>query len=445
MRTPYPYQSEVIQWAEGRDVAGFLLDTRLGKTLCAIRWALQFDPPRLVVAPNSSLAVWLDELKTENQRGHIVAISELHTGKAFRPLRDWTLCNFEKLFIPRGRPTPTNLAAYSWGCVLIDESVLIANPQAKTTRVVQKTLSRSPHKAILSGLPNPENKLQLFEQIRFLRGSFIGSENFWEFRKKYFVPDYMGFRWEPKKGTKNKIRKALQTDCYTLLAKDAGRENKKVYERRYIDLPPKVHKLYKQAEREWAFSNAETKFAIVANQWLGNITGGRAKGYPETHHNGKISELTRLLTTELQNQSVVVWFARTDELLAAEKAVRAKGIRVRRIVGKTPRSVRHSRCIQFQKKTLQVLCIQIKCGMYSLNLSVSSIAVYFSVRKSFNSYFQSVQRIEHTEKNEPLLILHILAKHTIDEDIYKALTTKRKSSRGFLATVSKLTAKRLAE
>jgi hypothetical protein len=79
--------------------------------------------------------------------------------------------------------------------------------------------------------------------------------------------------------------------------------------------------------------------------------------------------------------------------------------------------------------------MQLKCGKYGLNLSVSSTAIYFGNGFSFEDRAQSVERIAHPSKTDALLTIDLVARDTIDEDILNALRDKRAKSRSFTSRI----------
>ena len=72
-----------------------------------------------------------------------------------------------------------------------------------------------------------------------------------------------------------------------------------------------------------------------------------------------------------------------------------------------------------------------KCGKFGLNLSSSSTAIYFSNGFSHEDRAQSEDRIEHTEKNEPLLFIDLVTRGSSDQRILNLLNQKVKQSRYF--------------
>lgn len=437
-RTLKPHQASALAWSTPRSTPAFFLQMRLGKTLVAIRWSEQLDlhGPRLVVAPLAVLYTWQDELAQEGHASTLLLGSREDRLRLLLQPTDWFLVNYEGLFYPghktsagKPKPVPSEIATIPWSLVILDESTRIRNPKAITTRVCLSSFQKVPFKAILSGLPNPEGVEDFFCQMAFLRGHFMGCDNYWKWLQRHF--QLTGFYdWSPRPGMLPLIRDAVKAHALFMTRKEVGLANERIYSRRYIVLPERVQTTYDRCEEDFAFEEKETMFRTVQYEWLQQIATGYPKG-KKPLHDGKTRELIELLKGELKGESVVVYCYRNAELVAVERALRAAGIRCRRIIGAM--KPRHRRYVQdlFQKGTVQVLVCQIRCVKFGLNLSKSSTAVFFSNSPSLEERKQCEDRIEHISKKEPLLFIDLLAKNTVDEDIQGALTVKGLVARNF--------------
>lgn len=420
-----PHQAEILKSVKHHHRIALFLEMRLGKTLVAIRWAKQFPGRRLVVAPLSVLPVWTEELRKEGETS--VILRGPKRWDTFQLQKDtsqrWFLINYEALL-----HAPL-LAGYFWETIILDESTKIKNPKAKISQVLTRDDTyRCNQRAILSGLPNPESLLDFFMQFKFLRGEFLGHHNFWGCRDHMFFQEYGGYNWVPKPGTRKRIAKELKSaDVFQLSRKQVGLANRRITERRIIPLPPKCRALYDQTENEWSVGNTDLKFTVAKHAWLCAIASGRNadKVYEWGH---KLKELLYLLRSELKWQQVVVWFMRTAEGKLIEKSLRDKGHTVARIAGATELSKRANIIHQFHSGEFQVLCMQQHCGRYGVDLSCASAAIYYSLSPSSEAYHQSMDRIAHPKKKEPLLFVYLLGENTVDVDTLDALGVKRMRS-----------------
>jgi len=437
-RRLFAYQRSVLRWAAPLESIALFLQMRLGKTLIAIRWAnSKSDTGKLVVAPASVLPVWKRELEEEGYPSTLLLGTQkqrlelLKAGQAAGHV--WFLINWEGLLLRGvgGRHwVAGNVCQVSWQTVILDESTRIKNPRARISKFSTELLSLASYKAILSGLPNPESDLEFYQQMSFLHSHWMGCKNFWVWRDRHFVLDY--YTWTMRPASRLLMHDLFKKQAYRLTRRQAGLVNKKVWQERYVELPPAVRASYRKAERDWILGEDPTKFAIVRHTWLSRIAGG---ALPNFEHNAKSAELMNLLLTDLRDQQTVVWFRYLKEMDQVAKLLKSHGISFRKMNGATPLHVRESYGEDFEIGEFHVFLVQAKVGAFGLDMSAASTSVYYSFEWSGQVWGQSQDRIIHPQKKEPLHYIALLAKDTIDEDTYDILKGKGVRSLSFLENV----------
>lgn len=443
-RKPRTHQAEVLARRKNCNRLGLFHEMRLGKSLTVAWWlsAKKDIKKVLVVAPLSVLSFWEEELTLEGKS--VVLLAGSKSGRAELAMSSaacWNLTNPEALTDTGHRrrdgksiAVPTALCLLPWDAVVIDESTCLKNPSSQLSRVCCSAFSRVKYRACLSGLPNPESLMDFFQQMKFLQGSLLGCDNFFEFREKHFEVDNTGYGWWPRRGTEAAIRAEMEKSCEFLTRKDAGLGNERVREFRTVEIPKKVRIEVERSEKELAVGESETNWPIVARSWALQLLGGRSKNHPEFHHDAKLRELLDLLTGELKHEQVIVWFRYTAELEAAITLLSRK-MACGRIDGNVSREERAVFVKKFKKGKIRVMCCQYKAAKYGIDLSTSSTNVFFSLVESQEDYFQATERIESLAKSEPLLSIHLVVPDSLDEDIYESLRTKNLHSRLFLRNV----------
>lgn len=424
MKTLFPYQRKVADWATNRERIALFLEMRLGKTLVTIRWLRQVGARRiLVVAPLTVLASWESELAEEGIRSVLLRGNRSAKWKmATQPRYGWFLVNYEGL-----RAAP-ELTAIKWDAVIADESTRIKNPQAQITKLLTRRLDHVRWRAILSGLPNPEGPMDYFTQAVFLQNEFMGTANFWKWRERYF--HQYGYDWVPKKGTLHAIRQALNTFSYFLSRREVNVGGKKVFEQRAVDPTPDQRHHFQTLRKDFTVEDLETKFSVVQATWMARLAGGFLPKNPTTGEPGalltdrKFVELATLLQTELKKVPVIVWFRFNQELNYAYSFLKKKDLRVSRITGITSQPDREYRRRRFQKGAYDALLIQVKIGRMGLDLSYADTAIYYSNSYAYEDRRQSEDRIVHPTRSSPLLILDLVTRGTVDEDILELLRDK---------------------
>jgi SNF2 family DNA or RNA helicase len=449
-RLPFKHQSYALQDPrfEYQNLE-LLWEMRLGKTFIAVRWCLSKNPSKiLVLAPFSALGGWEKEIKLSSPSAkagieslYLIKSSKkrLQTVRQPKPEKTWFLLNYEGL---RANPS---LADLPWDAVVLDESTTIKAPSSQITRLVRDRLAHVPHRAILSGLPNPESPLDFFEQMAFTRnGFFLGCKNWYQFRHRYFFRADQ-FSWEPRPGAIRSIKETVHAKAYVLTRQQAKMGPETVYETRQVELGPEARKIYREAKSKFIvrFPDSSilksTKWAVVVQNWLMRICGGflppNSDGEVSPIDMAKRKELLYLLQNELSQEPVVVWFNFNAELEAVRTDLNKHKISYSYIHGSIKPSERKTRSDQFQDGKFRVFLLQMACARFGLDLSVSDTAIYYSNTLRFENRYQSQDRIVHMKKTNPVLCLDLVYRKTVDEHVAMLLKNKRLTSRIFMQKI----------
>lgn len=432
-RPLFPHQQRALDYAAKRSRIALFMEMRLGKSAVAIRWARHHQLDRvLILGPTSVLPGWIDELMVEGVRASDIHFltgttlvrraiaAEIDTG--------WALANYETV---RYQP---DILAMAWDGLILDESTRIRNPRAQITKLCLKASSHIVYRAVLSGLPAPESPLDYWCQMAFLHGGFMESYNYWAFRQRYFYPDISGYDWLPKTGVLDALKKEVHRTAFVLTRKAAGMGERKIYEKRIVEMSPSQIREYRTVARDFAFRNLETQWATTQMLWLARLAGGFSpdQTHPEVISDTKLTELVSLLTGELKVEPVVVWFRFNEELHAAKQWLDAARVETRTILGETKVEDRRQHVADFQAGKYRVLLMQLKCGKFGLNVSRASTAIYYSNSYDFEDRAQSEDRIVHPQKHEPLLYVDLITRTTVDHAIVDTLRDKHANSRVFM-------------
>lgn len=414
-----PHQRIGLRWAcrVPDQRLPILWDMRLGKTLLTVRWIERMEHlPALIVAPLSVLPTWERELLAEGWPPLKIANlndkreRELSFAEGLEAVEAWYLINYEAL-----RLNPW-IADQPWKAVVLDESVTIKNPQAKITKLCTSAFSHVPARAILSGYPTPNKMSEIFSQMQFLYGGFLGHRNFWTFRKEYYRTHFSGFGWQPKPGTLETIQKEVHEAGLVLRRKDVNLGSAVVTQPRYAPLPPALAREYRKMERDFASSDGRTtKWKVVINNWLRQLCGGP--------HKDKL--LFELLDDELAEEKAVVWFTYTKDLLRVRQMLKKRRRPFCEFHGGTSLSERKAALRKFERPGATVMLANPAAARYGTDWSVADTAIYYSLDYNPDLYEQSKNRIIHPNKKTPVLLVHLLTKDTIEEDVVEALRQKK--------------------
>ena len=441
MHTFYPHQQKALAYATGRSRVFLAMEMRLGKTPVSIRWAHGEKLHRiLVAAPLSTINPgWIEELRSEgvpNKHIHILTEVRKRDRQAVIETHDrgWFLINYEYL---RTHPEMLDVLDVNDDGIIIDESTRIRSPKARITKMLLKH-TQVEHRALLSGMPNPEGVMNWFEQMRFMNGEFLGYTNYWHMRNSMFRQPWPGsWEWKPKDGTMDAIKKEVHRHVFIMTAKKAGMANKHIYQKRLLPMNAVQRRLMKDITKNFAYKDVETKWVPVQQTWLKRIAGGFSPDGTELVSDAKLKELVVILKEDLpRTAQVVVWAHYRSEIRAIHQYLNAKKIPTAKITGSTSRRTRSVRQLKFRRGTYRVLVIQSKIGMYGLNLSAADTDVYYSNMWDNEVRTQCEKRTEHLTKKVPLLHIDLMTQNSVDEELVPRLREKKLTARSFNLIIS---------
>lgn len=429
----HAHQKEAWAYATRQAHPALWMDMRLGKSAVAIRTiggAYHGAGPHrtLIVAPNSALPGWANELGTEGiAANHITwltgprkgRLANLHNPSA------WNLINTE------GWRALPEIATVPWFAVVLDESTAIKNPRTKITHFFLRHFRAVPHRWSLTGTPAPESDLEFWPQLAWLDGHAFGHRSYWGWLTAAWQHSPVGYGWTPKRGTQTAVREEISKRAFILNRKDVpGMGGAKVYERRTITMPPRVRALYRRIEKEWLLpSGRETKTAAVTYHWLRQLCGGYAGEEADAHTwDGKVKELMGLLRGELARDPVVVWFYYNRELVGAHRVLTAAGVDAAPIWGGMPARERGTRAASFQNGAGRVLLVQQACAQMGANFSRADTAIYYSTPLGALARQQTEDRVVDVARSTPHLIIDLTVQNTVDEDAVDLV--REKGARG---------------
>jgi SNF2 family DNA or RNA helicase len=410
------------------------MEMRTGKTAVTIRWAKLRGLKRvLVIAPLTVLNPgWIEELLQEGvPHGRIHLLSEIKKSVrlANSRLRGWHLINYEYV---RTNPELLDHFVRDTDGIVLDESTRIRSPKAQITKVILNNV-QTEHRALLSGMPNPESVFNWFNQMKFLKGDLCGFDNYWAFRQRLFRQSWPGsWDWKPKRGTMDMIKEDVHRHTFVLTAKQAGMGSKHVYEKRMVEMNRVQKQLQKQIVKDFAYENEETKWVPVQQMWLARLAGGFNPGGTELISDAKLKEILSILKEDLtKDKQLVVWARFRAEIKAIRQFLNSKKIRTTSLTGGTDRQERSRRIKAFQQGRYRVIVVQEKLGMFGLNLSAADVDVFYSNLWENEVRSQCEKRMEHLTKKRPLLHIDLMTRGTVDEEVVPRLREKKLTARQF--------------
>jgi len=260
MRATSAIQLEALQWSEGKDCVAFFMQMRLGKTMTAIRWAAKSHSV-VVICPLSVIGEWQSELAKEGidsvdlhcvpKDRRIEMVSEYSSGC-------WFIVNPDSI-----RLCPELLIVGTVDTAILDESVVIKNPRTGLFKAMIKVANLIPRKALLSGLPAPENCMELCCQFLWLMGRFLNHTNYYQARNQLTFEIPMTSIRKVKKQSWYRIKAWLNANAFCRTQKEAG--FKRDHSMRLIQLPSSKQQREdsKAVKTLWELDHIETKHILV--------------------------------------------------------------------------------------------------------------------------------------------------------------------------------------
>lgn len=449
------HQTRAFAYGTGEPHPAFFMEMRTGKTLVTIRWAKSLSGVRriLIVAPLTVLETWERELREEGESfTTCYGVSQVKRKEAIAEAwfkgenrRHWLLMNYEGLLnlgdvktvrragrLRRVRQVP-GFCFLPWCIVGLDESTKIKNPSAQITKVCIGGFRNAAHRTLLTGLPNPEGDLDLVSQFLFLDGHFMGYTDFWHARNELF--EKKGYTWVHREGVKTRIKQYVHRRAFVLTAAQAGMPSKVQYQTRRVEPSPAQRRMYKQVEDEYAAvllsgEEVSTQWVLTQRLWLQRIAGGFD---PEENllSTAKSEELKTLLKGELANRKVIVWFKFRAELEHCREVLTKAGIACVSLMGGESLTSRTGKLEAFRGRTRVLLAME-KLS-FGFDASVADTAIYYSNEWSNQDRSQSEKRIVHPMKKRTHLIIDLVTRGTIDEEVVKTVKEKKFESKFFMS------------
>lgn len=437
MKRARDYQLGGVRYGSSRRHAAWFWDMRLGKCLVAIRtakaWGVMLS---LVVCPDSAMDGWTDELEDEGETSvyRLVGTRPSRLRKLVsatgRAARTWCVINKEGwLHLPE-------VGQVTWDLVVADESIFLAQPRSKVTKFftgkrvrildpdtrkktwVRSRFGEAGHRALLTGDPEPNSKLDYFTQLEFLDPSILGVRSYWDFRLMAFKP--VGFEWQITPRGRRWLAERLAQSCSILKKKDVGLGTERIREKRTLALPPALARQYRTVEREFVLEArgrvlSKTIFAGVAWNWMRRLCGGFTD--KKFVWDGKCKELLYLAATELKGEQVIVWCHYVNEIHRVSEALTGAGVTNAMLWREVPKQRRSETVEAFRRGDIQDLVVQPDLYKHGADFSCASTMVYYSQCSGSETRNQTEARCERVGKDDGTLIVDLLVEDSVDEEL----------------------------
>lgn len=327
-----------------------------------------------------------------------------------------------------------HLRRWPFDMIVIDELSSFKNPQAKRFRALRKVMPLVARVVGLTGTPSPNGLMDLWAEIYLLdQGERLGN-TLGAYREKYFRPGarngYVVYKWEPFRNAQKEIEDKINDICISMSAADYLTMPKRIDNVIPVRLSPEEAEAYKRMERDQLLRiegdditalNAAavmTKLLQIANGSVYTTEGKTVK-----IHEAKLEALAEIVDTT--DSPVLVFYSYKHDLSAVRS--RIKGARVL----ETEEDI-----ADWNGGKVRVLLAHPASVGYGLNLQDGGhVIVWYGLTWSLELYQQANARLYRQGQEKPVIIHHLIALGTVDEDVMAALRNKNTDQAALLAAL----------
>ncbi|MUP58524.1 DEAD/DEAH box helicase [Veillonellaceae bacterium M2-4] len=438
---PHEYQKYATDFIIAHPVSAILLEMGLGKsviTLTAIKKLMldSFEVSRtLVIAPlRVASTTWPEEIRKWEHLKHltysVVTGGEKKRLQALRTPAHIYIINRENvdwLVTKSGVP-------FHFDMVVIDELSGFKSYQAKRSKALLKVRPKVKRVVGLTGTPSSNGLMDLWAEFRILDlGERLG-RYITQYRNTYFLPDkrnqQMIFSYKPKAGAEEAIYKKIGDITIAMKATDYLPMPDRIINKINIPLSATEQKRYDTLKREMAVSVKGKEIDAVNAAALSNKLLQMASGavYDEEKrmipvHDRKLDALEEVIEGANGKPVLVAYWYKHD-LERIKKRFTVQEIKTKEDIA------------DWNARKIPVAVIHPAAAGHGLNLqSGGCTLVWFSLTWSLELYEQTNARLYRQGQKETVVIHHLLAKGTIDEDVMNALAHKNKTQAALIDAV----------
>ena len=319
--------------------------------------------------------------------------------------------------------------------IVIDELSSFKNPQAKRFRALRKALPCTRRVVGLTGTPSPNGLMDLWAEIYLLdQGERLGRTISW-YREEYFRPGmrngYTVYKWEPRKGARQQIEKRISDICVSMSAADYLQLPERIDNVIPVRLTDPEKQLYDQMEADQLLQLGEDETVVALNaaavmSKLLQIANGSV--YMETGEAVRIHERKAEALAEIADttaEPVLVFYSFRHDLETIRKWIPdAKTL-------EGPEDI-----AAWNRGEIRVLLAHPASVGYGLNLQEGGhVIVWYGLTWSLELYQQANARLHRQGQEKPVIVHHLIAEGTVDEQVMKALQEKDASQAALLAAL----------
>ena len=432
--TLHGYQEQAVAFLRDHNEAALLLDMGLGKTLitltaiCDLRLLGEELGKVLVIAPiMPAKHTWPAEIaKWDHTRSFEVSMvlgSASEREQAVRKRADIYIVNRENVV------WLTELFGRRWPfqTVIIDELSSFKNQQSKRFKALRRVRPQIRRLWGLTGTPAPNGLMDLWAQMYLVdQGERLG-KRIGQYRQRYFTPGarsgHIVYNWVLRPHADEAIHRQISDAALSMRASDKLRLPGRVDNTIEVELSAAEMKRYRAFERDQVADIAEHELTAASAaaltgklmQWANGAIYDDEGKVVEVHR-AKIAALEGI-RDEAQGQPILVFYAYRHDLERLQNAFPT---------AETLGTDTDDLIERWNAGEVSMLLAQPQQAGHGLNLQEGGhMIVWFGLTWSLEAYQQANARLDRQGQTQTVIVHHLVAKGTRDEQAMLVLEGKQ--------------------
>lgn len=323
--------------------------------------------------------------------------------------------------------------------VVVDESSSFKDQSTKRWKALKRARPKIKRIVLLTGTPAPNNLIDLWAQIYLLdEGARLG-RTIGGFRERYFNPDKRSaervFTYKPKFGAEETVQRLIGDICISMKAEDYLKLPDCITVNTAVTLDSKAAKAYQTLEKTMLLEINDEEItadmAAVLTGKLLQLAGGAVYDANKTAqivHNCKIDAFTELIES-LNGEHALVFYSFQHERDRLLEALKKSRLRVRVYKNSDDEAA-------WNNGEVDILLAHPMSTAYGLNLQDGGHhIIWFGPTWSLEQYQQANKRLHRQGQKHPVIIHHLIAEGTVDEDVIEALGRKSGTQEALLSAL----------
>lgn len=435
----HKYQHRGVRFIKDNDKCALWWEMGMAKTLTSLTAVVDlidsFDVTKvLIIAPlRVANITWHKELLNWEHTKHltysICTGSEKNRISALHKTADIYIINRENvkwLVDFYGKKWPFDM-------IVIDESSSFKSVTAQRWKSLRKVMPYVDRMVQLTGTPTSNGLLDLYAQLYLLdTGARLG-RNMTAYKQRFFETDFMGYKYNLREGSQEKIQELISDICMTMRASDYLELPSRIDLKIGVDLPKKLKDQYDVLEKEFIAEIENTEIAVfnaaaLVNKLLQFCNGAvyidDKKNWQELHKL-KLDALADIIEDNPNENILVAYNYKTD---------------LERLVNRFPDAVvldKEGLAVdEWNKGNIKMLLAHPASAGHGLNLQHGgSMVVWFGLNWSLELVQQFNGRLHRQGQTKPVRIISIVANNCVDERVIEAINNKAETQEQLLNAI----------